>query len=132
MKEKDNKYTISHNDPQTNENENHLIGNILAEDNSGKVTRTLQYLPCVDSEGEDNRSAGKMGYLAGFGGLPVTTPYMGAFSHIPDRVGSAPAVDLSVVIPSLMSNKMCHYRNLEILGMSLLRAGSTKCHLLAD
>jgi hypothetical protein len=28
---------MNHNDPQSNENENHLIGNILAEDNSGKL-----------------------------------------------------------------------------------------------
>jgi hypothetical protein len=35
---------MSHHDTQANDNENHLIGNILAEDNSGKITcQTLKY-----------------------------------------------------------------------------------------
>ena len=34
--------------------------------------------------------------MSGFG-IGSNAPYGGAFSNIPDRVGSAPAIDLSVV-----------------------------------
>jgi hypothetical protein len=37
-------------DPATNENENHLIGNILAEDNSGNFDRIIS----IDSDLEDS------------------------------------------------------------------------------
>jgi hypothetical protein len=37
-------------DPATNENENHLIGNILAEDNSGN----FHLIIWIDSDLEDN------------------------------------------------------------------------------
>ena len=67
----------------------------MAEDNSGMLHF---FLISIDSENDDNRSATKIGFGAGTFGLASNAPYMGAFSNIPDRVGSAPAVDLSVVI----------------------------------
>ena len=50
----------------------------------------------VESDNDDNISAGKVGFSGGFG-LPSSSNYMGAFNSVPDRVGSAPAVDLGVV-----------------------------------
>lgn len=38
-----------------------------------------------------------MSFNAGYA-MPPTTAYKGTFTNIPDRVGSAPAVDFSVVI----------------------------------
>ena len=104
----------SQHDPQTNDNENHLIGNILAEDNSGKHIYPLNQL---DSENEDNRSVGKSGFGGGFP-LHSASPYMGAFNNVPDRVGSAPAVDLSVVILFLVLTFDFYSKNLGTLGWS--------------
>ena len=53
--------------------------------------------PHIDSELEDSKGFGKIGFGSGFG-LGVGAPYGGAFNTVPDRVGSAPATDLSVVL----------------------------------
>ena len=86
---------MSHqNDPQSNDNENHLIGNILAEENSGK------YLPFdgpLDSDQDEPKTFGKMTFASGYGIGGSTAPYGGAFNNIPDRVGSAPATDFALV-----------------------------------
>jgi hypothetical protein len=50
----------------------------------------------LDSEVDDLKGYGKLGFGGGFG-LGSNAPYGGAFNSIPDRVGSAPATDLSVV-----------------------------------
>lgn len=55
----------------------------------------------LDSDNDDNISAGKVGFSGGFG-PPSSSNYMGAFKSIPDRVGSAPAVDLGVVSQYLL------------------------------
>lgn len=46
----------------------------------------------IDSDNDDSKVFGSRGFAGGF------APYGGAFSNVPDRVGSAPATDLSVVI----------------------------------
>ena len=51
----------------------------------------------IDSELEDSKAFGKIGFGGGFG-IGVNAPYGGAFNNVPDRVGSAPVTDLSVVI----------------------------------
>jgi hypothetical protein len=85
-------------DTQTNENENHLIGNILAEDNSGTINSipSLSYPSNLDSDNDDPK-AGRISYGGGFG-IGQNALYGGAFNTIPERVGSAPATDISVVI----------------------------------
>ncbi len=113
-------------EPVQNENENHLIGNILAEDNSGKETYLI--IVDIDSDNDDggnnmntklgnngglgNASSGnqntpafgngaKLGFgaAAGFGSIGANAPYGGAFNNtvIPDRVGSTPVSDLGLV-----------------------------------
>ena len=89
---------MSHqNDHQANENEKNLIGNILAEDNSGNHSLVLNplWFPLIDSENEDSQ-AFKMGGYVGFG-MPSSNVYGGAFNNVPDRVSSAPATDLNIV-----------------------------------
>jgi hypothetical protein len=54
------------------------------------------FLLFIDSELEDSKGFGKLGFTGGFG-LGSGTPYGGTFSNAPDRVGSAPATDLTVV-----------------------------------
>lgn len=54
----------------------------------------LMYI--IDSELEDSKGFGKIGFSGGFG-LGANAPYGGAFNNVPDRVGSAPATDLNVV-----------------------------------
>lgn len=76
-----------------------MIGNILAEDNSGTLFE-IHYLN-LDSDNDDIRGS-KVGYSTAFR-MGASAPYGGAFS-IPDRVGSAPATDISVVILSHFYN----------------------------
>jgi hypothetical protein len=70
-----------------------LIGNILAEDNSGNKQYDL-HLSIIDSDNDDTRTSSKMEFTARF---PIGASYGGAFSNIPERVGSAPATDITVV-----------------------------------
>ena len=80
---------------------------ISLETFSQKITQVRIYHPSydtiltlhshIDSELEDSKGFGKIGFGSGFG-LGVGAPYGGAFNTVPDRVGSAPATDLSVVL----------------------------------
>ncbi len=74
-----------------------MIGNILAEDNSGKLPslsmRSL-ILHNLDSDQDEPKSFGNHGFATGFG---VNASYGRAFNAIPDRVGSAPATEIGVV-----------------------------------
>lgn len=108
-------------EPAQNENENHLIGNILAEDNSdsdideggGNINTKLGNnggggglgLSGSASSGNQNTPAfgngaklGGFGAAAGFGSIGANAPYGGAFNNtgIPDRVGSTPVSDLGL------------------------------------
>lgn len=107
-------------DPQANENENHLIGNILAEDNSGNSQWIKKN---VDSENEDPK-ANRISFAAGFG-IGQNSLYGGAFSNVPERVGSAPATDFSVVSFSPGGLADC-YRSFRISEQRVLRARSMR------
>ena len=61
---------INSQDQTGNENENHLIGDILAEDNSGKVIHTFlnPFFICIDSDLEESSKIGLGGNASGSGG----------------------------------------------------------------
>ena len=80
----------------------------------------------LDSDTEDTRGGSKIGFGGPFGLSGVSAPYGGAFSNIPDRVGSAPATDLSIVTIYLKNNK---YRNSATLDLIHLRIKSSIFHL---
>lgn len=101
-------------EPVQNENENHLIGNILAEDNSDSDNDdggNNMNTKLGNNGGLGNASSGnqntpafgngaKLGFgaAAGFGSIGANAPYGGAFNNtvIPDRVGSTPVSDLGL------------------------------------
>lgn len=57
--------TMINNDPSGNENESQLIGNILAEDNSGMLIKPSLHL-IIDSDGDDQRTQKMQGYTQGY------------------------------------------------------------------
>ena len=94
-------------DQNANDNESHLIGNILAEDNSG--TSYFLY-SLLDSDSDDLRGS-KLNFGGAFG-IGSNTPYGGAFNAVPDRVGSAPNLELNVVIFYILSFNSIEIRKL--------------------
>ncbi len=77
----------------------------------------------LDSDADEPHT-GKLSYGGAFS-IGTNAPYGGAFTNVPDRVGSAPAIDIGMVrLIHLLIRTFYMRRNMQILGQSLLRARS--------